>query len=237
MLNIFFICSRHMSPGADKACVHNEAKGMIVFMARCVIFCAGEQGDIDFALHADDYIVCCDAGYEAAVKMGVVPHLILGDFDSYQQPLSTSIETLRFPVQKDDTDSMLAVREGISRGFTEFVLLFSLGNRLDHTLANIQVLAYLEENEAVGILVGPYETVRLLKGGEITLPKREGYSLSILALDKVVGINLEGVAYPLFNATLTPSFPLGFGNHIEADFATIRVEEGRVLIIESKIER
>ena len=207
-------------------------------MTRCIVFCAGEQGDIDFTFQAEDYIICCDAGYEAAVKMGIVPHLIIGDFDSYIKPLPPSIETIRFPVQKDDTDSLLAVKEGLSRGYTDFVVLFSLGNRLDHTLANIQLLKYLQENGANGVLTGPNETVRLLESGGITLKKRERYSLSILAVDeKVTGVTLEGVKYPLFNATLTMSFPLGFGNSIEADCANIKVEHGKVLIIESKIER
>ncbi|MEG1774722.1 MAG: thiamine diphosphokinase, partial [Oscillospiraceae bacterium] len=109
-------------------------------MARCVIVCAGERGALEFSSRPDDFVICCDEGLNAAKEIGLRPDLLLGDFDSIQTPLPQDILTMRFPVEKDDTDSMLAVREGLRRGCTEFVLLFSLGGRLDHTLANIQAL-------------------------------------------------------------------------------------------------
>ena len=101
-------------------------------MKRCVVVCAGEYGPIEHERLHDDFVICCDGGYKAAVAMGLKPDLLVGDFDSLQEPLPKNVEILRFPIEKDDTDSMLAVREGLRRGYSRFVLLFSLGGRLDH---------------------------------------------------------------------------------------------------------
>lgn len=203
---------------------------------QCVVFCAGEDGDIDFSPSEQDFIICCDAGYAAAQRLGITPDLLIGDFDSYHGPFPDTVETIRFPVKKDDTDSMLALREGIKRGYRHFTLLFALGGRLDHTIANLQILAFLEENGASGIIIGPRDTVRLLKNGTLDMPRREGYTLSIFAFGgDAMGVNLKGMAYPLSAATVTGAFPIGLGNHILAPIGSISVTAGTLLIIESKI--
>ena len=114
-------------------------------MNRCVIFGGGEIADLRYAqslLREDDYIICADRGYAYCVSMGVVPDLVLGDFDSYNGSLPQNCELLRYPVEKDDTDTMLAVKEAIRRGYHEIMMLGMLGGRLDHTLANIQTVVF-----------------------------------------------------------------------------------------------
>lgn len=205
---------------------------------RCVVICAGEQGDIDFEFAESDFIICCDAGYKAARRLGVTPDILIGDFDSYDEPLPKDIKTIRFPVEKDDTDGMLALREGLRRGFNSFALLFSLGGRLDHTMANIQALAFLEQNGAHGELIGPFDRVRLLKNGALDIPQREGYNFSIFAFGGAAhGVTLTGMQYPLDNATVTETFPIGMGNHITSPVGRVSVSNGRLLVMESKIER
>ncbi len=203
---------------------------------RCVVFCAGEEGDIDFSVTPEDFVICCDAGFAAAQRRGITPDLLIGDFDSYRAPLPESVETLRFPVEKDDTDSMLALREGLRRGYKRFVLLFSLGGRLDHTLANIQALAFLEELGASGMLIGPNDRVQLLKNGTLDIPRDNAYTLSIFAYGgKAIGVTLKGMQYPLNNAVVTETFPIGLGNHINAPTGRISVLDGTLLVVESKI--
>lgn len=205
-------------------------------MSRCVIFCAGEDGELPFSFEENDYIICCDAGIDAAKRHGVTPNLIVGDFDSYTGALDKEIETLRFPVEKDDTDSMLAVREGLSRGFTDFFLLCSLGGRLDHTVANLQTLVFIKEQGGNGTLIGPTDTVRLLCGGAIDILRREGYTFSLFSLgEKCEGVTLTGMQYPLDNATVTNGFPIGLGNHIIEPVGRVSVKSGTLIIIESKI--
>lgn len=205
-------------------------------MHRCIVICAGEYGQIDFFPSQDDFIICCDAGYLAAERLGITPDLLVGDFDSYSGALPEKIEVLRFPVEKDDTDSILALREGLKRGYMDFVLLFALGGRLDHTYANLQALAFLEEYGASGTIIGPHDTVRLLKNGTVDIARREGYTISIFAYSgDAVGVSLRGMKYPLKNATVTEKFPIGLGNYITAPVGGISVLSGTLLVIESKI--
>ncbi len=208
-------------------------------MRRCVVFCAGEAGPLPpgFSIREDDLLIACDAGYRNAIRMGVIPHLLMGDFDSLDGALPDGIETVRFPVEKDDTDSMLALREGLRRGCRSFVLLFPLGGRLDHTIANIQTLAFLQEHGADGMLLGPDDTVRLLTGpASLSLPRREGMTLSVFAYGcEARGVTLTGMQYPLQDAVVTDSFPIGLGNHILSPEGGISLREGRLLVIESRI--
>ena len=203
---------------------------------RCVVFCAGEEGDIDFLTTPEDFIICCDAGFTAAKRRGITPDLLIGDFDSYREPLPDSVETLRFPVEKDDTDSMLALREGLRRGYRRFVLLFALGGRLDHTLGNLQAGAFLEYLGASGILIGPRDRVQLLKNGTLNIPRDNAYTFSIFAYaGKAVGVTLKGMQYPLNDAVVTETFPLGLGNHIIEPMGRVSVLDGTLLVVESKI--
>lgn len=203
---------------------------------RCVVFCAGEEGEIDFTVTPEDFVICCDAGYLAAKRRGITPDLLIGDFDSYRDPLPESVEALRFPVEKDDTDSMLALREGLRRGYLQFVLLFALGGRLDHTLANLQALAFLEEFGASGQIIGPRDRVQLLKNGTLDIPRRSAYTFSIFAYSgKAIGVTLKGMQYPLNDAVVTEAFPIGLGNHIIEPMGRVSVLDGTLLVVESKI--
>ena len=205
-------------------------------MSRCVIICAGEYAPVAFASEKGDFVICCDAGYKAAEAMGIKPDLIMGDFDSYGGKLPEDVPIMRYPVEKDDTDSMLAVREGLKRGYTDFVLLFSLGGRLDHTIANIQTLAFIQQQGGSGMLIGPRDTVRLLKNGSLTLNRDPSRTFSIFAFGQTArGVTLTGMQYPLDNAEITQNFPIGLGNHILAPQGTVTVTDGTLIVIESEI--
>jgi thiamine pyrophosphokinase len=201
---------------------------------RCIILCAGVTTPEDIAwakIGAGDFVIAADAGYLYAKKYGVTPQLIIGDFDSAADPGALDIPIERFPVHKDDTDCMLAVRRGLAAGCRSFVILGGLGGRLDHTLANLQTLTFLADHGAVGWLKGEGAAVTLLRSGSITLPKPSGY-LSLFALGGPCrGITLRGTEYPLEKAELTPNFPLGVSNHIVEATADITVEEGDLFLV------
>ena len=107
-------------------------------MGKCIIFCAAEFHGLIAPLSSDDYIIAADGGLAHVENASITPNAILGDFDSLgYTPTGSTV----FPVEKDDTDAMLAVRKGLELGYQEFYLYGSLdGPRLDHTVANFQTL-------------------------------------------------------------------------------------------------
>ncbi|HWQ59183.1 MAG TPA: thiamine diphosphokinase [Clostridia bacterium] len=176
-----------------------------------------------------DLVVAADAGY---LRLnGVKPDLVVGDFDSLGfVPEGEGV--VRHPARKDDTDTLLAVRLGLARGCRTFAILGGLGGRLDHTLANIQTLAYLSARGARGCLVGAEETALMLDGGSIRFAAGLSGAISVFAYGAPArGVTEEGLEYPLDRATLSPDYPLGVSNAFSGSPARISVEEGRLLIV------
>ena len=117
-------------------------------MGSCVIFCAGGFSALAEPIRAQDYIIAADGGYVHTKALGLSPDTVLGDFDSLG---FVPENALRFPVEKDDTDAMLAVRLGLEQGCDRFLLYGSLdGPRLEHTVANFQTLAFLLDRSKTG---------------------------------------------------------------------------------------
>ena len=199
-------------------------------MKNCVIFCAGEFDALARPLEPEDYVIAADGGFRHTQALGITPHEILGDFDS----LGYVPEGARvFPVEKDDTDAMLAVRRGLSLGYRSFLLYGSLdGSRLDHTVANFQTLEFLCGHGGHGYLVGKDTLVTVVKDGGIFFPAQcqGGISLFCLGPD-ARGVNIRGLLYPLKDGTLTSGFPLGASNHFTGEPAEITVSRGSLLVI------
>ena len=199
-------------------------------MGKCVIFCAAEFDALQQPLQAEDCIIAADGGLKHTEKLNITPNVILGDFDSLgYAPEGANV----FPVEKDDTDAMLAVRHGLDRGFREFLLYGSLdGPRLDHTIANFQTLQYLCDRDAFGYLVGNSYIVTAVKNGELRfLAGLEG-TVSVFCLGADArGVDIEGLYYPLKDGCLTAGFPLGVSNHFTGREAVIRVRQGSLLVL------
>ena len=199
-------------------------------MGRCVIFCAGGFEKLALPIEKDDYILAADGGYSHLRKLGLEPHGILGDFDSLGYvPSNAQV----FPVEKDDTDSMLAVRKGLQLGYKEFILYGALdGPRLDHTIANLQTLLFLESQGAKGTLVGLKYWITTVKDGILRLPNAENGIVSVFCLgEKAEGVTIRGLQYELENGSLDSSFPLGVSNHFVGKEATVAVENGVLLVM------
>ncbi len=202
-------------------------------MGKCVIFCAGEFSSLAEPVSAEDYVIAADGGLRHVRALGILPDAILGDFDSLGYvPQDAQV----FPVEKDDTDAMLAIRHGLARGFREFWLYGSLdGPRLDHTLANLQALLFLSRQNARGTLLGLTQAATLLTGGTLTFPPSMQGDISIFAFGgDARGVSISGLQYALQDAVLTPGFPLGCSNHFLGREATITVAQGTVLLIYSR---
>ena len=199
-------------------------------MGSCVIFCAAELDALARPLAEDDFVIAADGGLRHTEKLGIVPQEILGDFDSLgYTPTGANV----FPVEKDDTDAMLAVRRGLELGYREFVLYGSVdGSRLDHTVANFQTLQFLADRGAVGYLVGKDFLITVVKDGAIAFPAGCRGTVSVFCLGSdASGVTLEGLYYPLKNGTLTAGFPLGVSNHFTGEPARIAVGQGSLLVL------
>lgn len=199
-------------------------------MAKCVIFCAGACSELLEKPNSCDYIVTADAGLRHARTFGLCPNEVLGDFDSLGYiPENATVH----PVEKDDTDAMLAARRGLELGFREFWFYGSLdGPRLDHTVANFQMLRFLAEHGAVGYLIGENQIVTVVKDGSLCFPSGAEGTVSVFCMGAdATGVTLQGLRYPLEAATLTGSFPLGVSNHFLKEAATVTVGDGCLLVI------
>ena len=197
-------------------------------MKTCYIFCALPVNSLP-EIGLDDLVIAADAGYKQLG--GIKPHLVVGDFDSLGYvPREESVVEL--PVRKDDTDALFAVKLGLSRGFRRFVLLGSVGGRLDHTLANIQALAYLTTRGARGVLVGENEKITMLQNGSLNFFGTPEGIVSVFAYGgTATGVTEENLAYPLDCATVTTDFPIGVSNEFTNQPACVTVEEGCLLIV------
>lgn len=198
-------------------------------MGNCVIFCAAEFDALLEPLGPEDCVIAADGGLKHTQKLNIRPDVILGDFDSLgYEPEGANV----FPVEKDDTDAMLAVRKGLELGCDRFVLYGALeGPRLDHTVANLQTLQFLADRGARGYLVGRDTVVTVIQNSSLTLPAMEEGIVSLFCMGKdAQGVSVEGLQYGLEKGTLTAGFPLGVSNHFVGKEAKITVEDGSLLI-------
>ena len=198
-------------------------------MKTCVIFCAGEF-DTLAAPVGDGLVIAADGGYRHCVHLGIHPDVILGAFDSLgYAPEGAQV----FPVEKDDTDSMLAVRRGLSLGCNRFLIYGGLdGPRLDHTIANLQTLQFLADQGAQGIFVGKSSLATVISGGCVRFPARSEGLISVFCMGSDAnGVTIQGLQYELSGGTLSAGFPLGVSNHFIGRSSEISVENGSLLII------
>ena len=199
-------------------------------MKTCVIFCAGGFSALAEPIDEEDLVIAADGGLRHTEQCGVKPTLILGDFDSLGY---TPDRAEVFPVEKDDTDSMLAVKLGLSKGYDRFLLYGGLdGVRLDHTVANYQALQYLADRDARGILIGRDFCATVIRNGALRFPGGKQGDISVFCMGPdAQGVNIEGLYYSLKNGTLTCGFPLGVSNHFTDSAARVSVAQGSLLVL------
>lgn len=202
-------------------------------MKRCFIFAAGSfYGLRERPGDPGDFVVAADAGYRTCLREGVTPDLLIGDFDSMEPPADYA-HVRRLPVEKDDTDTLAALREGLGRGCDTFYIYGGTGGkRLDHTLANLQSLLFLRRRGARGFLYGDDFLWTVIENEELRVEKTVEWGLlSVFCLgDRAEGVRESGVQYPLEDGALSPEFPLGVSNHILEPEARICVRKGALAV-------
>lgn len=198
----------------------------------CVIVAAGELEARDLRLPQGAFVIAADAGFARLRDAGLTPDLAVGDFDSLGGPPEGFDNIVRHPPEKDDTDTVLAVREALGRGFSSIVILGGLGGRFDHSLANLQTLHFIADNGAAGYLAGGGWICTAVKNGGLRFPGGNRGLLSVFSLTtRSLGVNLSGLKYPLTDYELSAAFPLGVSNEFTGHGAEVSVDQGVLAVM------
>ena len=178
-----------------------------------------------------DYVIAADRGYDSLMAYGVNPDLVVGDFDSLGE-VPNHPNVIQLPAEKDDTDMVFALRQGLDLGYRRFVMLGGVGGRLEHTLGNLQLLDWLASQGAQGFLAGEKTVATAVRNGTLTFPAAMSGYLSVLCNSGTArGVTLRGLKYPLERYTMTGSFPLGVSNQFLGQPASVSVEDGCLLLL------
>ena len=203
-------------------------------MGRCVIVGGADikrTERIRGLLRKDDYVIYCDSGLRHRDDLGAEPSLIVGDFDSHENP-NLPVETIVLPRAKDDTDTVYAVKEALKRGFTEFLLIGVIGARFDHTLGNVSILLKLDSLGKKATIIDDYSEMEVVSRKKAIIDEGVSY-FSLLAVDGTArGITITGAKFPLSDAEITPEYQYGVSNEVlPGQTATVTVKEGRLLLV------
>ena len=209
-------------------------------MNRAVIFLNGElKGTKEFYhnfITPTDSIFCADGGAKYTYQLNLMPDLILGDLDSISEEVinfykeyELSFET--YPVEKDKSDTELLLEKVLTSGYEEVILLAALGNRFDHSLANLYLLEGVFNEKTDIKIITPENRIEVIKKEKI-LEDQADKTVSFLPLSKKVdGVTLKGFKYELESGNFTRGETLGLSNIIQKDSAQIKVKTGTMLMI------
>ncbi len=192
----------------------------------CHLVGAGDFFGFNTQISPDDTVIAVDGGYRVLSDKGITPDFVVGDFDSLGiVPDGENVTVL--PSEKDVTDMFTAINLGMEKGCVWFHIYGGTGGRLDHTLANIQLLRYFAEKGVTLMIYGDGFVLTAIRNGKVTLIGEKGSYVSVFSLtDTSEGVGLKNLKYELENYTLTASFPLGVSNEFTDKTAEISVENG-----------
>lgn len=206
---------------------------------KCIVICAGDLTLGEVPVSEEDFVIAVDGGLSYCGILKVEPDLIMGDFDSVSEQEAEAIESLKrqipdrvlsLPCEKDDTDTLAALKEGLKRGYTDFRIYAGTGGRFDHTLANIQCLLFLKNRGAVGYLVDGSGMMLIIKNEAVHFQKGlEGYLSLFSLVEESRGVTIEGMKYPLDKAVVRNDFPIGISNEFVGEAASVAVEDGTLI--------
>ena len=204
---------------------------------RCVIVGGAGINNYGFLreqICADDYVVFCDSGLKHLDGLQIEPSLIVGDFDSHVNP-HLDVETIVLPCEKDDTDTVFAVKEAVKRGFDDFLLVGVVGARLDHTLANVSILLYLDSLGKKGRIIDDYSEMEIVSEESVSISAQYAFFSLLNITGCAKGITVTGAKYPLQDAEISCEYQYGVSNEVLAgEMATVFVKEGKLLLIKIK---
>lgn len=203
-------------------------------MGKCVIIGGAgikEYKKIKEYINEGDFIVCCDCGMRHAEKLLLKPDLIIGDFDSSENP-NLDVETIVLPCEKDDTDTVFALKEAVNRGFDEFLLIGVIGERFDHTMGNVSILLYLDSLGKTAKIVDDFSEMEIVSDKVSYVDCSFSYFSILNISGEADGISITNAKYPLENASVSCEYQYGISNEVlPGETAEISVKKGRLLLV------
>lgn len=209
-------------------------------MKRCFIFCAGDRTELLTEIGKNDLVIAADGGLDHAKEMGISPDVLVGDFDSLKLEdnelkalVKKGIEVVKYPAEKDETDTEIAVKLAIQKNCDEIILLGAAGGkRIDHMIANIGLLSYAAECGKQAYMFDGRSSLTVVKEGIIIFDASCSGNLSVFAFGGAAeGVSEEGLKYSLQNARLAPNVSLGASNHFTGKASRVSVKRGSLLIV------
>lgn len=224
----------------------NTGGGKAGRSGKCIVIGAGDLTVSGIGAAEEDFVIAVDGGLSYCSVLGVEPDIIIGDFDSVNEREAEAVRLLecrnperviRFPREKDDTDMLAALKEGLSRGYGDFRIYAATGGRLDHTIANIQCLLYLKRHDAVGYLMDGTGMIFVIVNEAVHFQRNMEGMLSLFSLERETkGVTIRNMKYTLEDAVVTNDFPIGISNEFTGEAAEIIVEDGALVCVISCAE-
>ena len=191
---------------------------------------------------SDKIYIAADSGLETIKKFDIIPDVIIGDFDSVEPEVlnlyknRSDIEIIKHPAQKNDTDSMLAVKYSLERGYKNILIIGGIDGRTDHTLANLFCLKYIKNHNGNGCITNGYNKISYISNSGTRIYKNKNYKyISVIPVSpEIRGVTLSGFFYPLKNADARLEEPYTVCNEIAEDceYGDIEIRDGDALICE-----
>jgi len=180
----------------------------------------------------NDTIICADSGYNHAIKLGVTPSAIVGDFDSIGE-IPNDVTCLRYPTRKDLTDTEIAVEYARDKGFQDYLLLAGTGSRVDHSLTNILLLKSILERGGRAMLIDENNKIAITDS-LLELQESPGSIVSLVPITDCEGVTTKNLEYPLNDAKMYVGRGLGVSNIMVKNNAMVSVSTGVLLVIVAK---
>lgn len=207
------------------------------FDRRCVIIggaAINNYNDVKKYLKPDDYAIFCDSGLKHMDGLGIKPDLIVGDFDSCENP-KLDVETIELPCEKDDTDTVYGMKEGLKREYNSFLLLGVVGNRFDHTMGNVSILLKLDSLGKKAMIVDDYSEMQIVSDKPAYISDEYQYFSLLNISGEAKDIHIENAKYILNGAEITCEYQYGVSNEVlPGQTARVSVGKGRLLLIKDR---
>lgn len=184
-----------------------------------------------------DIVVCADGGLKYTLDSGIVPDIVMGDFDSlpeeYFGKINSDVEVKKFPPEKDFTDTEIALKKMCDRGCTDITILGAIGTRMDHVLGNFFTLIEVNKEGATGRILDSHNEVEYLTLGEAKVNKGGFKYISIIPLEETM-VSTKGFKYEVKALTIKPGMTIGISNELLDEEGEIEIHKGSCFVIKSK---
>lgn len=203
-------------------------------MSKCVIVGGADINNYDYIneqISENDFVIFCDSGLKHLEKLNAKPSLIVGDFDSYSNP-NLDVETIILPCEKDDTDTVFAAKEGIKRGYSDFLIIGAVGARMDHTLVNVYLLTLLNSQGKLGKIIDDYSEMELITDKTAYISDKFSYFSLVNITGRAQGVTIENAKYNLTDAEINCDYQFATSNEVvKGKTAEVSVKNGKLLLI------